>query len=223
MRDARDRSFAARLDCHYLVEALDFVDATTPLVLTLHGFGANPESMLPLTARLFDRPAVLAALQGPYQFFLRAETRAVGYGWITGRRPSESIRLHRDMVLYALDEAGREYGIPPERRILVGFSQAVALNYRFAATCPGAVRGVIGICGGLPGEWNDRAGETIHAPVLHIARRQDEFYGPALTDCYAQKLGRRAAGVEFHLIEGGHRMPSEGNRFVGPWLERILA
>jgi predicted esterase len=55
------------------------------------------------------------------------------------------------MVRHVLDEAGEQFGIPPERRVLVGFSQAVALNYRFASTYPDAIRGLIAICGGLPG------------------------------------------------------------------------
>lgn len=216
-----DRSFSARLDCHYLLQAPDGVDTRTPLVVTLHGFGANPESMLKLTARLFDVPVIVAAVQGPYQFFLNAETRDAGYGWITNRRPAESIRLHRDMVLHVLDEVGTEFGIPAGRRLLAGFSQAVALNYRFAATCPEAIRGVIAICGGLPGDWDDGDYKTVSAAILHIARRQDQYYPPAVTEAYAQRLRTRAVDVEFHLVDGGHQMPSEGNRIVSPWLRRL--
>ena len=197
------------------------MDARTPLVVTLHGFGANPEIMLPLTARLFDTPPAIAALQGPYQFFLGAGSQDVGYGWITNRRPAESIRLHRDMVLHVLDEAGRQFGIPPERRLLAGFSQAVGLNYRLAATCPGMVRGVIAICGGLPGDWDEGAYGTVSAAVVHIARREDEYYPPSVTGHYEERLRRRAADVEFHLIGGGHQIPS-GKGIVGPWMRRIL-
>jgi phospholipase/carboxylesterase len=222
MRDALDRTFSVRLDCHFLLRAPDLVDARTPLVVTLHGFGANPESMLHLTARLFDTPPVIAALQGPYQFFLGARNQEVGYGWITNRNSDESIRLHRDMVLHVLDEAGRQFGIPPDRRLLAGFSQSVALNYRLAATCPGIVRGVIAICGGLPGDWDEGAYQTVSAAVVHIARRQDEYYPSSVTEHYVERLRRRAADVEFHLIDGGHQIPSDGRRLVGPWLQRIL-
>lgn len=222
MADIQDRSFSARLDCHYLLLAPPAVDAQTPLVLALHGFGANPESMLHLTARLFDRPPVIASLQGPNQFFLSPDTRNVGYGWITSRRPGESIRLHHDMVLHVADEVGDEFGIPRERRVLVGFSQSVSLNYRFVATCPDAVRGVIGICGGLPGDWDTGTYRPVTAAVLNIARSGDEYYPPAVTEQYARRLQRRAADVEFHLIEGGHQMPSSGRLIVGPWLQRIL-
>ena len=45
---------------------------------------------------------------------------------------------------------------------------------------------------------------------------------PTVTEGYAERLRRRAANVEFHLIDGGHQMPSGGSRIVGPWLQRIL-
>jgi hypothetical protein len=75
--------------------------------------------MLKLTARLFDTPPVIVSLQGPYQFFLSPAVREVGYGWITSRSPSESIRLHGDMVLHVLEEAGSQFKIRSDRRLLV--------------------------------------------------------------------------------------------------------
>jgi phospholipase/carboxylesterase len=222
MAESLDRSFSTRLDCHYLLQTPDRIDEATPLVVTLHGFGGNPEDMLKMTDRLFEVPPVIAVLQGPYQFFLSAAARDVGYGWITNRRPAESIRLHHEMVLHVLEEVGREIGIPKDRRVLVGFSQAVALNYRFAASCPDGVRGVIAICGGLPGDWKTGSDQPVSASVLHIAARQDEYYPPGVTESYPEKLRQHAADVEFHLIDGGHRMPSSGAAIVAPWQRRIL-
>jgi predicted esterase len=222
MGDAVDCTFSARIDCHYLLLAPDIVNEHTPLVVALHGFGANPETMLQLTTRLFGNSPVIASLQGPNQFFLGPATRDVGYGWITNRHPAESIRLHHEMVLHATEEVGRQFAIPPVRRLLVGFSQPVALNYRFAGTYPDAVRGVIGICGGLPGDWEDGAYRTVTAALLHIARRQDEYYPPSVTEHYPERLRRRTADVEFHLIDGRHQVPSGGGRIIGPWVSRIL-
>ncbi len=165
---------------------------------------------------------VIASLQGPNQFFLGGNTQQVGYGWNTNRHPGSSIRLHHDMVLHVLDEAGGEFGIPPQRRILAGFSQPVSLNYRFAATIPDAVRGVVGVCGGLPGDWETGAYQPVTASVLHIARREDEYYPPAVTEQYAERLRLRVMDQEFHMIDGGHRMPSEGRVIVEGWLDRIL-
>ena len=114
-------------------------------------------------------------------------------------------------------------GISRERRLLAGFSQSVALNYRFAATCPDAVQGVIAVCGGLPSDWDDGTYQPIRASVLHIAARQDEYYPLSVTESYPESLCRHAADVEFHLIDGDHRMPESGSAIVTPWLRRILA
>ena len=51
-----------------------------------------------------------------------------GTAVITNGRPAESIRLHHEMVLHMWDEAAGESGIPPQRRLVVGFSQSVGLN-----------------------------------------------------------------------------------------------
>lgn len=222
MKEPVERSFPARLDCHYLLQEPEAVTGAMPLVVTLHGFGQNPRPMLHVTERLFERAAVIVALEGPYRFFLGQKDSRVGYGWITSRNPAESIRLHHDMVRHVLDEAGEQYSIPPPRRLLAGFSQPVGLNYRFAATCPGAIGGVIGICGGLPGDWDSGDYRRVTAPVLHIARRDDEFYPPSVTETYAARLKSRAADVEFHLLDGAHQVPSDGNLLVGPWLRRVL-
>jgi predicted esterase len=216
-----DRTFSARLDCHYLLLPPPVLNPQTPLVITLHGFGSNPEAMLDLTARLFDPQPVIVSLQGPNQFFLGAGTREVGYGWITSRRPSESIRLHHEMVRHAAEETGREFGIPRERSFLCGFSQSVGLNYRFVATYTDLFRGVIAICGGLPGDWDGENSLRVPASVLHIARRSDPYYPPEVTCGYAERLRQRAADVEFHLIEGGHQIPSGGQKIVGPWIRRL--
>jgi phospholipase/carboxylesterase len=221
MGKVTERGFTARLDCHYLLRTPEVVDSRTPLVVTLHGFGADPESMLGLTARLFSTEPVIASVQGPFQFFRDGATREVGYGWVTNKHPAESIRLHHDMVSYVAGEVGREFGIPQERRLLAGFSQAVSLNYRFAAAFPEAVRGVIAICGGLPSDWESADG-SVSAAILHIARRQDRYYPPNVTETYPERLRRRAGDVEFHLLDGGHQIPSGGSTIVGPWLERIL-
>jgi predicted esterase len=220
--NVRQCTFSARLDCHYLLHVPDTADSRTVLVVTLHGFGQNPETMLHLTQKMFGPQHVIASLQGPNQFFLDAKAQQVGFGWNSSRHTASSIRLHHDMVLHVLHEAGGEFEIPPQRRILAGFSQPVSLNYRLAATFPDAVRGVVAVCGGLPGDWERGAYQPVTAAVLHIARRADEFYPPALTEQYAERLRLRVMDQEFHLIDGGHTMPSGGRVIVEGWLDRIL-
>jgi predicted esterase len=219
--EPRHCSFTARLDCHYLFTTPEQVDARTLLVVTLHGFGSNPEDMLRLTAALVGEGHVIASVEGPNQFYLPANSEAVGFGWATPRHPQSCVRLHHDMVSHVLNDAGRQCGIPPERRVLIGFSQPVSLNYRFAATCPDAVRGVIGLCGGLPKDWETGSYRPVKASLLHVARDADEHYPRDVTAAYEERLRRRASDVEFHLLEGGHRFPLKAAPIVKRWLERI--
>ena len=87
---------------------------------------------------------------------------------------------------------------------------------------PDAVRGVVGICGGLPGDWDDEHPGRISAAVLHIARGQDEFYPAERTEQYARRLRLRCDDVEFHLLDGGHTFPSRGGVVWENWSNRIL-
>ena len=217
----RHCSFSARLDCHYLLRAPHAASPDSLLVVALHGFSANPEVMLELTARMFGPGHAIASLQGPNQFFLSTNNREVGYGWNTNRHAASAIRLHHEMVMHVLHEAGRAHGIPPERRVLTGFSQPVSLNYRFAATHPQEVRAVVGICGGLPSDWETGNYQPVTASLLHIARRSDEFYPPEVTQKYADRLRARCHDVEYHLLDGGHRFPSKGTPIVEQFTARL--
>ena len=217
------RTFSARIDCHYLVHAPAEVDASTLLVVTLHGFGSNPEVMLRLTERLVGSRHLIAALQAPSQFYLGQNTNEVGYCWATHKHSDASVRVHHEIILHVIDEAHRQWSVPAARRLLMGFSQPVGMNYRFAATYPEAVRGVIGICGGVPKNWEEGPYKKVQAALLHIARKQDEFYPPSVTEHYAERLRLRADDVEFHLLEGGHRFPSKAKPMVGAWMRRVLA
>ena len=216
------RTFSARLDCHYLLYRPDTIEDSSLLVATLHGFGSNPEVMLRLTQTLLGPRHVIASIQAPSQFFLAQNSNEVGYCWATQKHSDSSVRLHHDMLRWVLDETARSSGVRAERRLLVGFSQPVGMNYRFAATHPEEVRGVIGICGGVPKNWEDGPYKRVSAPLLHIARTEDEFYKPEVTTRYQERLRLRADDVEFHMLEGGHRFPSKAGPIVEKWIGRVF-
>src|SRR5260370_14738572 len=193
-------SFEARLECHYLLQAPARISDRTLLVLALHGYGSNPEVMLRLTMAMLGPDHAIASVQAPSQFFpSNTPTGTVGYCWASPAHPQSSVRLHHAMVRHVAGESGGRFGIGAGRRLLVGFSQPVGLNYRFAATYPDEVRGVIGICGGIPKNWEEGPYESVSAGLLHIARREDEFFPPAVTEKYGDRLRLRPGELEFHL------------------------
>src|SRR2546422_9417955 len=133
-----------------------------------------------------------------------------------------AVSLHHEILLHGTADLSERFQVGPNRRLLVGFSQPVGMNYRFAATHPEEVRGVIGICGGVPKNWEDGPYKRVSAPLLHIARTEDEFYKPEVTTRYQERLRLRADDVEFHMLEGGHRFPSKAGPIVEKWIGRVF-
>jgi predicted esterase len=217
-------TFDARLECHYLLQAPAHVEDRTLLVLAFHGYGSTPEVMLRLTRAMLGPDHVIASIQAPSQFFSpNPASDQVGYCWATPKHAPFYVRLHHEMLLHVAGEMAARFGIGAKRRLLAGFSQPVGLNYRFAATHPEEVRGVIGICGGIPKNW-ETGGEygRVSAALLHIARREDEIFPPAVTEKYADRLRLRADDVEFQQLDGGHKFPSKAGPSVERWIGRVF-
>lgn len=218
------RSYTASLDCSYLLDPPQEPVPNPSFILALHGYGQNPEAMLRLVRRLVGPERWIASLQGPNQHFLSGDlaSATVGYNWGTRAHWETSIALHHRMMRHVLDDLV-PLGRTPERTLLVGFSQPVGLNYRFVATHPGLAGGVIGICGGVPKDWETGAEyHTVDAALLHIARDQDEFFPAETANGFPGRLKTRAADVEYHLLPGPHRFPSKVQHVVEPWLKRVF-
>jgi predicted esterase len=213
-------TFPVTMDCRYALHAPEPGPTPPLLALTLHGYGSNPAAMLRLTVRLLGERHIVAALQAPNQFYMVPDDfqSEVGYGWGTRNDMDASVALHHDMVARALDCLAARFGIERRRTLLVGFSQPVSMNYRFAAAHPGAVGAIVALCGGLPGAWMESPPPAIDASVLHISRSEDQYYPPQTARRFGERLRLAARDVEFHLIPGPHRVPSSGNAIVGPWL-----
>lgn len=207
-----------------LVDAPPDISEDALLILALHGYGQNAEVMLGLARRMFGARDVIAALEAPNQHYFKTPGPEIGFNWGTRAHWESNVRFHHAMLLAALGQTRDRFGLGPERSLLVGFSQPVGLNYRFAATHPGEVRGVIGICGGVPKDWESGAQyQPVTAALLHIAREEDEFYDAEVTRGFPERLRTRAADVEYHLLPGAHRFPSKAGHIVGPWVARVFS
>lgn len=215
-------TFTTQLDCRYLLHVPDSDQAADVLVLALHGYGMTPESMLRLTVGLVGERFVVAALQAPFQHYqaLRGASSTAAYNWGIRDHWASGVRLHHEMVQQTLASLRGRFGLSASRCLLAGFSQPVGLNYRFVGTHPHMVGGVLGLCGGVPRDWEESKYVSVAVPILHISRDQDEFYPNEQVNEFPGRLAVHAADVEFHLIPGQHRFPSKGASIVRPWMAR---
>ena len=129
--------------------------------------------------------------------------------------------VHHSALLELIDSLTNE-GVADSRQIfLLGFSQSCALNYRFAFAHPNHLRGVIGICGGMPGDWEtSKLYKQTNAAVFHLSGERDEFYPPARTANYAVQLRERASDVEFRSYDAGHEIVQPMRDNVRSWLKQ---
>ncbi len=200
------------------------MDHHTLLVLTLHGYGSNPEEMLRLTQMALGEGPIIASLRGPNQHYLGGRpgpNRDTGYNWGTVAHSQQNIGLHHEIVRTIAAELRERFEIPTRRLILMGFSQPVGLNYRFIGTHPAAAGGVIAICGGVPKDWEEDKYGRVEAPILHIARSEDEFFPEATARGFPDRLRTHAANVEFHMLPGEHRFPSKAVGIIREFAEKI--
>jgi phospholipase/carboxylesterase len=124
-------------------------------------------------------------------------------------------------VLDLIETVVAEGIVDRQKIFLLGFSQSCALNYRFAFTHADQLRGVIGICGGLPGDWQtNESYKSTTAAVFHLAGNQDEFYTPARVADYAEQLRQRARDVRFESYEAGHDLVPEMREDIHAWLAK---
>ena len=223
MEQQIDRSLEARIKLYYDLRPGTHTPA--PLLIALHGYGAHKRQMMREAQLLAPKTFAIASLQGFHQHIREPwQTGAplrFGFGWLTNFRSEESVAVHHRALIDLIEILTAEGVADPSRVFLLGFSQSCALNYRFAFTHPEKLRGVIGICGGSPGDW-ETSTTYRQAPldVLHLAGTRDEFYSPERVQDYEKQLQTRARSVVFKSYDAGHEIIPEMRPDVVQWLTR---
>jgi len=198
-------------------------DRPAPLLLALHGYGANKRQMMREAKQMAPEGFAIASPQGFHQHIREPKEAGgplrFGFGWLTSYRPEESVAMHHKALNDLIDQLVAQNAVDAKRIFLLGFSQSCALNYRFAFTYPDLLRGVIGICGGIPGDW-ERSERYLpaQAAVFHLAGNRDEFYPPSRVADYAQLLKLRANDVRFQQYDATHEIVPEMRRDIHDWL-----
>ena len=220
---AVERSLKAEIKLYYDLHQPAVLPA--PLVIALHGYGANKRQMMREAQQMAPEKFAIASLQGFHQHLKEAKEPGgplrFGFGWLTNFHSEESVAIHHRALLDLTQTLVAEGVADPKRVFLLGFSQTCALNYRFAFTYPDHFRGVIGICGGLPGDWEtSEAYKATKAAVFHLAGTRDEYYPPVRVADYEEQLKLRAPNVEFKSYDAAHEFVPAMREDITAWLDK---
>ena len=216
-----DRSLTAEIKLYYDLHAPQ--KSSAPLLIALHGYGASKRQMMREAQQMVPDGFAIAALQGFQQHIREPKEPGgplrFGFGWLTNFRPEESVAVHHKALLDLITTLTDEGVVDPRRIFLLGFSQSCALNYRFAFSHGQSLRGVVGICGGIPGDREtNNAYKRTDAAVFHLAGTRDEFYPPSRVADYAERLQTRAANVAFKSYDAEHEIIPAMREDVRQWL-----
>lgn len=132
------------------------------VMVMIHGRGANAESILELTREL------------PLAGFACLAPQAAGGTWYPNRflAPLESNEPWLSSALALVESVLTQVAnanVPPERTLLLGFSQGACLTLEFVARHARRYGGVVGLSGGLIGPDDtprDYAGSLAGTPVF---------------------------------------------------------
>jgi phospholipase/carboxylesterase len=223
-----EKSTEQTINLHYDLYVPDSTDEQKPLPLlvALHGYEGNKTSMMKLAQKINSQSFLIAALQGPNGFYVRDEKAMnrgqVGFGWMMNYKPEETIALHHRTVRSIIEAVAAAIPVNREQIFLLAFSQTCSLNYRYAFTYPNTICGVIGVCGGIPGDWQEDKYHASNTDVLIIAGETDEFYPIERERSFQAAMQMRARQVDFQSFPVGHIFMRESLPVINVWLlERI--
>lgn len=220
---AVERSLEAQINLYYDLHKPAVLPA--PLLIALHGYGANKRQMGREAQQMAPENFAIASLQGFHQHLKEPKEPGgplrFGFGWLTNFHSEESVAIHHQALLDLIQTLVDEGVADPKRVFLLGFSQTCALNYRFAFTHPDSLRGVIGICGGLPGDWETSVlYKPTQAVVFHLAGTRDEYYPPARVADYKERLQLRSPSVELRSYDAAHEFVPAMREDIRTWLDK---
>jgi predicted esterase len=215
-----DLNLSAKIKLYYDLFVPENLEKSAPLLIAVHGYGAHKHYMMREARKIAPENFVIVSIQAPFQHFRpTADGFKVGFGWLTDYKPEESIRLHNNFTLEIIEKIAKEKLIDKRRIYLFGFSQACALNFRFAFTNPDAVRGVIGVCGGIPSDLEtNEIYKKLTANVFYLYGDADEFYPLEKFQGFERKLKDILPNFQSKAYRAKHEITDEMRDDMKAWL-----
>ena len=215
-----DLSVTAKINLYYDLFVPEGLSSPASLLIAVHGYGAHKRYMMREARAVADDRYVIAAIQAPHPHFRRTDDGyRVGYGWLSDQRPEEHIQLHHKFVMDVIDKLASDQLIDPDQVFMFGFSQACALNFRFAFTYPDVLKGIVGVCGGIPGDLEtSELYEPFSAKAFYLYGDDDEFYTQEQFAGFNSKLAELLPNYRSKHYTAKHEITEEMRLDIGEFL-----
>ncbi len=197
----------------------DLRQATAAMIM-IHGRGATAESILTLSSE-FDAPGL--AYLAPQA----ANNTWYPYSFLSPLSQNEPFLSSALATLDALVTHAGAAGIPPEKMVLLGFSQGACLASEYVARHPARYGGLVAFSGGLigpAGTPRNYQGSLEGLPVFLGCSDVDPHIPAERVQETEQVLQKMGAAVTMRLYPGmGHTVNQDEIDFVQQLLGQMLA
>jgi phospholipase/carboxylesterase len=190
----------------------------THLVVLVHGYGSDGNDLISLAPHWQEQMpgAAFVAPHAPDPL-----PGSPGYQWFPISRidPQEMLKgveIAGPLLDQFLDDELARLSLPPERLILVGFSQGTMLSLHVGLRRPTPPAAIVGLSGLLPGPPPERP----DGPAIFLAHGDADDIVPVQAMLMAASaLGAAGRRVQWHLAHGiGHGVDPETIALAGGFM-----
>jgi phospholipase/carboxylesterase len=217
-----DRTFSL---FHHVASPRSGLSAKPPLLLLLHGYGANEDDLFSLAPYLDERFMVLSA-RAPIML------QPMSYAWFNlGFTPQgivvnpEEVESSRRLIHKFLGEVIEAYGCDQNAVYLMGFSQGAMMSMSVALSYPGSAAAVVAMSGRiLPQALQLIADkDTLAGLPIFVAHGSRDMLIPISQgrDTRA-KLSELPVDLTYREYDMGHEISYDSLKDIAAWLKERL-
>ena len=195
-----------------------------PLVIMLHGFGANMQDLAGLAPAINATGYVYACPNAPIPFQLGPGHS--GFGWMTprgGGTPEETVKSEQ-LLSEFFDIVFQEFNVAPGQAILLGFSQGGGMTYRCGLGRADKFAGLAALSATLPDpdELVTRLPAERNQPIFVGHGRHDQMVSEDTAHSAKAFLESNGYSPDFYLYDMGHEISGEELGDLVPWMASVL-
>jgi phospholipase/carboxylesterase len=210
----------------YLTVLPDGYDPETPypLVIMLHGFGANMHDLASLAPAINPTGYVYAFPNAPIPFNLGQGP--AGFGWMTPRGGSTPEEVARSEALLDdfFQDVLEKFKVPAGNALLSGFSQGGGMTYRCGLGRADTFAGLAALSATLPeaAELDPRLPTKRNQPIFVAHGSHDQMIAESTAHAAKEYLEGAGYKPEFHVYDMGHEISGEVLADLVPWMASVL-
>jgi phospholipase/carboxylesterase len=199
--------------------------AKPPLLLLLHGYGANEDDLFSLAPYLDERFMVLSA-RAPIML------QPMAYAWFNlGFTPQgivvnpEEVESSRRTIHKFLGEIVKAYDCDPNAVYLMGFSQGAMMSLAVALTFPGSAAGVVAMSGRVLPQLLQLVPDkdALTGLPIFVSHGARDTLIPISSGREARaKLSELPVELTYREYEMGHEISYDSLKDIAEWLKERL-